>query len=719
MVEQRLTIKAADLLTEGVAPGGSSVETVMLPVVGGKATVFGLLAFSDPRPDVREGMLRVVRTHLEQAAQSMAGDANIPRRFESALGDLNAALATIAEEYPTLNLRDFEAVIGVVTHHQLFTSGIGGLSAIYLHKTAERRFVIYELSAQFGLDEEASWRKPFVTVLDGELQPGDIFYVATRVPSQSIDLGELQDILVTLPPSGALQRIRQFLPHDDTYGALCFHVAEDERSGPPKKMNPIASLAALGNTKSETADLLGEQGGDVIGFVKRFANATSAKLAAPGARGYTHLLKRLLRAVVQLLAALTVVALRLLRGGFRLLVRIFDAASTKAGRVGPSFNDHIRSGVTRVRSISPRSRALVLSILGVVAVLAISIGFMQRQSVEKEARAAFASTVSRIEEKTTAAEASLIYDDVTQARKHLTEAAVLLETLAPDSSSDESAVNTLRTAIEAMSGKIRRMETVALTTVAELTDGGRWTSVVAVGGTLYGLTADKSVYRVNELEHAVTKESTTNGSVGSVFAAAPEGANVVFVDDTRQLGRVDLTAKTVNPVTSGVSNLASANDILVYNDALYVLVAASQQIVKMRAQGGSYEAGTTWISARASDLTSARAIAIDGNIYVLMPTDVLRFKSQRETAWEHETLDPALQNPDDIWTGIDSSYLYILEKANRRVVVYEKEGGRLVTQYTAPEFADAIGFVVREADNTVLVATPTKILSFPATHLLQ
>ncbi len=717
MSEQRLTIKAAHLLTPG-AEDGYTVETVMLPVEGGKATVFGLFRFADPRPDVRESLARIVRTHLEQAAQGMAGEVNVPRRFETMLGDLNAALANAAQDFPTLNLAQFESVVGAMTQHQLFTSGLGNLHAMYLHKTAERRFVIYELNTQFGAEAEASWDKAFVTILDGELQPGDIFYVATRSPAQAIDASELQDVLVTLPPAGALQRVHQFLPHGATYGALCFQVAEDARGGPPKKMNPIASLTALGNTKAETADLLGEQGGDVIGFVKRASSSLSAKLAAPGSRGYKSLLKRLIRGLLQLLAALLVVVLQAGRLLIRLLTRVIGTASSKAGAV-PTLRGRLSSGIGRVRALSTRSKYLGLAVIGVVLTLVVSIGFVNQQSTKKQSALAFEGTVSRIEEKTTAAEASLIYDDVTKARKHLTEAAVLLETLAPNSTANEVTVTTLRQQVETMSAKIRRTETVPTTIVAELTDGGHWKNVVAAGGTLYGVTGDKTLYRVNELDHSVSQETTTNGSVGGVFTTTTEGNNLVFIDDTRQLGRVDVTAKTINPITSGVNNLTSANDLILYNDTLYVLSSASQQIVKMRAQGGNYEAGTTWISARASDMTTARALAIDGNIYVLTSTDVLRFKNQRETPWEKEALDPTMQDAVDIWTDLDSPYLYILEKTAARVIVYKKDSGQLVTQYTASDFANGINVIVREADKTILVATSTKVLSFPATHLLK
>ena len=98
----------------------------------------------------------------------------------------------------------------------------------------------------------------------------------------------------------------------------------------------------------------------------------------------------------------------------------------------------------------------------------------------------------------------------------------------------------------------------------------------------------------------------------------------------------------------------------------------------------------------------------------------MRFRSGREVAWEHDALDPALGDIVDMWTDIDSPYLYILaNNEGGRIVVYEKETGKLVTQYTTPELAHAVGFLIRESENQILFATGTKVWSVYATHLLK
>ncbi len=136
MTEQLPTIKAADLVTPSGTDESTLIDTILLPVADGRAKVFGLFAVTHENHGVRDAIGRILRTHLDLARTAMAGDANIARRFESMLSDLNASLAEVATEAGVFPMTQFEAVIGVMTEHQLFTSGLGNLNALFLHKTA-------------------------------------------------------------------------------------------------------------------------------------------------------------------------------------------------------------------------------------------------------------------------------------------------------------------------------------------------------------------------------------------------------------------------------------------------------------------------------------------------------------------------------------------------------------------------------------------------------
>ena len=53
------------------------------------------------------------------------------------------------------------------------------------------------------------------------------------------------------------------------------------------------------------------------------------------------------------------------------------------------------------------------------------------------------------------------------------------------------------------------------------------------------------------------------------------------------------------------------------------------------------------------------------------------------------------------------------------MLVYEKETGELVTQYSSPNLAEAEQLIVAEEKNMIYIQTASEIISFPAKHLLN
>ncbi len=185
-MSQQLVIKSADLV---IAPprGELDVRGVLHTLPLGKGWVFGLFTLDIKDETDRERIAHILRSHLEHLAADLAEETNVVRRFEQTLSRVNRDLHRASKDL-SLSIDKFNAVIGVLSRGQIFLSGIGKLKTLFLHKTAERRYVIYELDAKFHDGQERTWEKPLVAVLDGELHPGDIFYLATPISHQILGM---------------------------------------------------------------------------------------------------------------------------------------------------------------------------------------------------------------------------------------------------------------------------------------------------------------------------------------------------------------------------------------------------------------------------------------------------------------------------------------------------------------------------------------------------
>ncbi len=543
-------------------------------------------------------------------------------------------------------------------------------------------------------------------------------------------MDELQDILVTLPPAGALQRIRQFLPATEYFGGLAFHAMEDDKTGIVRRANPISSLQELENTKEQTANVLGDQQPDLVNTVKEVASGISKRLSSPGMRGVQATVKRGLSLAVKGLSSVAAIIAAV-------FVKLQDV--TKRKLADNRTSRAMRHGVGRTRSntgkpgflgatrdfflelSAPRKLAL-LGFMLVMVVLGGVIFLKGGDSDKQQTEVAFAASVKSIEDKILAAEASLIYRNNEEAQRTMEEAATALETLARDTNEHANEAERLSKDLAALQAKIRGITIVEPTPLADLRGIDSSASLLTATGTVNGIIAlgdNLGVYKLDAIGRTWLKQETVNGPLSRIKSSTTLGAAVIVVDATQQLGRVDLAGLTFNAITSGTNNMASVEDITVYNDALYALTGASQQLVKMRAQGFNFEAGTAWISARTTDLTTARAVAIDSNVYILLANDIVKFTSGREQDWQTATIDPPLAQPTDLWTAFESPYLYVLDPAEKRILVLVKETGAVQAQYVADAFAGAVGFIVEEATSKITVITGTEALEFTPQHLIK
>ncbi len=698
------------------------VSSVLLPFHQEKGAIFGLIKILGTVTEPRQRLAAIVEDHLSRFEQTMTENVNIPRRFEQVLQAINEDIHTFMNDKHPIPLTDVHAVIGVFHDKQIFLSGLGSLSVLFMHRTAKQRYVIYELDQQFSL-EVGSWEKLFVTVLDGELHPGDVFYVGTRLSGRELGIGDLQDILVTLPPSGALKRIQQHVQIGSPYGGIALQVLDKAPVGPPKKTNPFTSIEQLGKTKHETAELLGEQSPDITGWLNRIVTPLMEQLASPGTKGAKSTGKRLLRLIVKMVIGTVAFSITLGKQAVQLVKSAYQSFADR--RKGVEQNERPSSHQTT--KIKPLLQKLItlpntakFAVLGAVVLLFLLIGtvsFLNSSTSKKESQIAFTTIVTRIEEKKNAAEASLIYEDKDQARTLLSEAVALLESLSVTTREQESTVESIRNDLNTVFYALRGVTEVDVTTLATINES-QITSTSEANGVIYSVLSNNQVYRFNELSLTFEPLNMTVGTIGAVKTMTGEGPNLLFIDDTQRLGRVEMEANAIKPITSGVEALSSAEDLVLYNDNLYVLSAASQQISKMRPQATGFEAGTNWITSLLSTITDARALAVDGDLYVLTGNDIKKFNTGKELTFAFETVDPILKQPADIWTTVGTDFIYVLDPQESRVVVYSKSGN-LVAQYVNEALKDGRNLIVREDKNAILVGTSSQLLQFTATHLVQ
>ena len=103
-------------------------------------------------------------------------------------------------------------------------------------------------------------------------------------------------------------------------------------------------------------------------------------------------------------------------------------------------------------------------------------------------------------------------------------------------------------------------------------------------------------------------------------------------------------------------------------------------------------------------------LAIDSNVYVLMPDGTVdRFLSGGQEGFSLTTIDPPLRAASGIWTTSDATKIAITDPADKRVVVFNKDGS-LKAQLTSSDFTAPRDVDGDEANKRLLVIDGTKLM---------
>ena len=160
-------------------------------------------------------------------------------------------------------------------------------------------------------------------------------------------------------------------------------------------------------------------------------------------------------------------------------------------------------------------------------------------------------------------------------------------------------------------------------------------------------------------------------------------------------------------------------DVLVhaYAGNMYVLDKGSSEILRHAGSDLAFGNGNNWLAPGITpDLSRVISWSIDGSIWILTSTGNI----EKYTLGNSQPLDlsisPPLENPTKIYTNEELNYVYVLDPATSRLVVFDKDGNYRA-QYKVGEAANASGLVVSEEEGKMILLVDKRLLSVEIRHL--
>lgn len=186
-----------------------------------------------------------------------------------------------------------------------------------------------------------------------------------------------------------------------------------------------------------------------------------------------------------------------------------------------------------------------------------------------------------------------------------------------------------------------------------------------------------------------------------------------FVLDSFGVSEID------GDITLAIKNEWDGDVVLAaYTGNIYVLDKGSSKIWRYSGAGKSFSEGDEWFGVGVNpDLSSTRAMAIDGSIWTL-ETDgtISKFSLGKQDSFAIKGLEKGVEGAVDIFTTDESDYLYILDAMNSRVVVVTKQGD-YKAQYTSDKIRGAREIIVSENSKKLILLTGDKLYQIELKHL--
>lgn len=220
-------------------------------------------------------------------------------------------------------------------------------------------------------------------------------------------------------------------------------------------------------------------------------------------------------------------------------------------------------------------------------------------------------------------------------------------------------------------------------------------------------TRNVSVFNINVSSLASSIAGGGEKTPGPTLIA--NHGNNIFVLTQNGIVKIDTKSKNQQAVVNSLKEIGSAQDLVGFAGNIYLLDGTNKKIWKFMALESGYSSAKTYLGEDETiDLTEVKSLAIDGSVFVLGGGTVKKYTRGSVEPFSLEGLDKPFVEAATIFTDDESKFIYILDKGNGRVVVFDKKGG-YDSSYEWSGISGVSDMVVSEKQKKILLLSGSNI----------
>lgn len=592
--------------------------------------------------------------------------------FEKALTNLNNTLSSLTTRGMTSWYKKLNAAVAVFTNKTLFLSTTGTTISAYLLRDQSFTQISENLSPA-----SPHPLKTFVNFAAGTLNKDDFLILTTVNLFNYVSLEKLRQLFGKQTLDQTVRELVEILTKDVT------------------SQEPFASFIAQVHPQTflpeeELQPLLVPNRHTIIEDKETVS-------AAPGQKTL-GILSKLFRGTGQILFWVIQWIWLMLK---KLMRRKTSSLPARPGN--PQYQTKAKNN----------KKTFLITFLVLLLIFLVNLVFLNFRNAQRKTQKETEGSLAEVSQNITDAEAALIYDDQNRALSKLNDAQANFTKL-KNSKLFEEEVKKLDEKITKLSLQLNKIRVINQTEqLAQFTTTPNQLIKIPGGFLAFNSFTDALEHYEDGTVAAKTVPLTSSlaqNLVSGIFV--PELNAAVFMSKNGIFYQLDLAAARLIPISS-TSTAENTFDIVTnryYGGRSYALERTGSQIFRAELFQNRFSAPAPWLN-ESVDLTSASDLAVDGNIYALLPDQVLKLTRGQKQEFSLPALSQPLRTAKRIVTDAAFQFLYIVDREHSRIVVLTKQG-TLAVQLVSESFSEISDIWVDEKNKLMHVLAANKLLRF-------
>lgn len=357
----------------------------------------------------------------------------------------------------------------------------------------------------------------------------------------------------------------------------------------------------------------------------------------------------------------------------------------------------------KLKSLSPSKKFFLLSAGILLLVFFINVSITAYLKGNRETVEAFNTQVKEVQKLLLDSNSAQLYNDQNSAKDFYKQAQEKFSQIVIPKKQNELYDQTKKQ-LEELSKKIEKNTDFQITSLGNLSEAEHLIKLpkffaTKTNGQVISFNRETEKFEDGVLK--INKEIKSSVQVKESSLVIYTGSSLVIWDsNTNTFGSEFSTSVPTEENTAGIKYYPT-------NSRVYIIDKANSQIVNFLVTGNNINRPV--VSLKTPELLNAQDFAIDGSIYLLNETGIIKFQAGNLAEFNMPVLAKPFAGKGKIYTEVNFKNLYLMDRDNKRILVMDKKG-ELLNTLQSPQLDKMKDFYVDETNKTFYILNDTALL---------